>query len=66
MTSVGLCPETGKRIYGKEKPAQRACSRAELRGDGPLRHYKCPYHDHWHLATNYRLIAKRARTEAKP
>lgn len=52
-TDAGSCP-TGKRVYYAERLANRAITKAAERGEiGPLRHYKCPDCDWWHLATKF-------------
>lgn len=48
------CP-TGKRIYWKERLACRAVTEAAKRGElPPMRHYKCPECDWWHLSKKSR------------
>jgi hypothetical protein len=50
--SWAFCRPTGKRPYGSERVVTRAVNKARERGQmRPLRHYRCPHCEHWHLAT---------------
>lgn len=50
------CP-SGKRVYWTERLATRAVNVALERGElAPLRHYRCPDCDRWHLARKNKLI----------
>jgi ssDNA-binding Zn-finger/Zn-ribbon topoisomerase 1 len=51
------CP-TGKRIYWKERLANRAITEAAKRGElPPMRHYQCPECGYWHLSRKDRSTA---------
>lgn len=55
---------SGKRVYGDERLANRAISKAFERGEmPPLRAYKCPECGYWHLATNKRRASKLPRDQ---
>lgn len=55
------CP-SGKRIYWKERLANRAITEAAKRGElAPMRHYLCAECGYWHLSRKDRF-ANRAAT----
>lgn len=52
--AAGLCP-TGKRVYYKERLANRAVTEAAKRGElSQLRHYPCDRCGWWHLSRKER------------
>lgn len=55
---------TGKRIYFKERAANKAITEASKRGELlQLRHYRCPECGYWHLSRKHRPPAYLRQTE---
>jgi DNA-directed RNA polymerase subunit RPC12/RpoP len=60
IIGMGRCLATGKVIFGNQRVANRAVSRAATRGElPPMRHYQCPTCGYWHLARKRRPAGKR-------
>lgn len=55
MAAPDVRCETGKRVYFKERAANKAITRAIKRGELPqLRHYPCATCGYWHLSRKRR------------
>lgn len=55
MSGPNVICETGKRTYFTERLANKAITRAMVRGELPqLKHYQCPTCGWWHLARKHR------------